>query len=166
MTEANGAPILQSALAQLGMELRLTARRGENLFVIVVLPLILLIFFAFVPALTPNTPKPIDFLLPGILALAVISTSLVNLSIATAFERSYGVLKRLGGSPLPRAGLIAAKIGAVVVVGVDHDAWCAEMVRQMDAERREIQAHGKHSHRTSHAARECSFDGAGEGRRC
>lgn len=118
MTEANGAPILQSALAQLGMELRLTARRGENLFVIVVLPLILLIFFAFVPALTPNTPKPIDFLLPGILALAVISTSLVNLSIATAFERSYGVLKRLGGSPLPRAGLIAAKIGAVVVVEV------------------------------------------------
>ena len=54
--------------------------------------------------------------MPGILALAVISTSLVNLSIATAFERSYGVLKRLGGSPLPRAGLVAAKIGAVLVV--------------------------------------------------
>jgi len=114
----NAAPVRQSTLAQLGMELRLTARRGENLFVIVVLPLILLIFFALVPALTPNTPKPIDFLLPGILALAVISTSLVNLSIATAFERSYGVLKRLGGSPLPRAGLIAAKIGAVIVVEV------------------------------------------------
>jgi ABC-2 type transport system permease protein len=105
-------------LAQLGMELRLTARRSENLFVIVVLPLILLVFFSAVPALTPNTPRPIDFLLPGILALAVISTSLVNLAIATAFERSYGVLKRLGGSPLPRAGLIAAKIGAVLVVEV------------------------------------------------
>jgi ABC-2 type transport system permease protein len=118
MAESNGAPPLQSTLAQLGMELRLTARRGENLFVIVVLPLILMVFFALVPALTPNTPKPIDFLLPGILALAIISTSLVNLSIATAFERSYGVLKRLGGSPLPRAGLIAAKIGAVLVVEV------------------------------------------------
>ncbi len=115
---SNAAPPLQSTLAQLGMELRLTARRGENLFVIVVLPLILLVFFALVPALTPNTPKPIDFLLPGILALAIISTSLVNLSIATAFERSYGVLKRLGGSPLPRAGLIGAKIGAVLVVEV------------------------------------------------
>ena len=114
----NGAPGLRSTLAQLGMELRLTARRGENLFVIVVLPLILLIFFSLVPALTPNTARPIDFLLPGILALAVISTSLVNLAIATAFERSYGVLKRLGGSPLPRAGLIAAKIGAVLVVEV------------------------------------------------
>ena len=115
---ANGAPPIQSALAQLGMELRLTARRGENLFVIVVLPLVLLVFFSLVPALTPNTARPIDFLLPGILALAVISTSLVNLSIATAFERSYGVLKRLGGSPLPRAGLIGAKVGAVLVVEV------------------------------------------------
>ncbi len=114
----NAAPALQSTRAQLGMELRLTARRGENLFVIVVLPLILLVFFSLVPALTPNTPRPIDFLLPGILALAVISTSLVNLSIATAFERSYGVLKRLGGSPLPRAGLVGAKIGAVLVVEV------------------------------------------------
>jgi ABC-2 type transport system permease protein len=115
---ANGAPAVRSTIAQLGMELRLTARRGENLFVIVVLPLVLLVFFSLVPALTPNTLRPIDFLLPGILALAVISTSLVNLSIATAFERSYGVLKRLGGSPLPRAGLIAAKIGAVLVVEV------------------------------------------------
>jgi len=114
----NAAPPLQSTLAQLGMELRLTARRGENLFVIVVVPLILLVFFSLVPALTPNTARPIDFLLPGILALAVISTSLVNLSIATAFERSYGVLKRLGGSPLPRAGLIGAKIGAVLLVEV------------------------------------------------
>ena len=114
----NRAPALTAALAQLGMELRLTARRGENLFVIIVLPLVLLVFFSLVPALTPNTASPIDFLVPGILALAVISTSLVNLSIATAFERSYGVLKRLGGSPLPRSGLIGAKIGAVVVVEV------------------------------------------------
>ena len=46
------------------------------------------------------------------------STSLVNLGISTAFERSYGVLKRLGGSPLPRTGLIAAKIATVVVVEI------------------------------------------------
>ena len=42
----------------------------------------------------------------------------MNLGIATAFERGYGVLKRLGGSPLPRGGLLAAKIGAVLVVEV------------------------------------------------
>ena len=47
---------------------------------------------------------------PGALALAVIATSLVNLGIATAYERNYGVLKRLGGSPLTRGGLLAAKM--------------------------------------------------------
>ena len=112
MAGSNAAPASRSTLAQLGMELRLTARRSENLFVIVVLPLILLVFFSLVPALTPNTPRPIDFLLPGILALAIISTSLVNLAIATAFERSYGVLKRLGGSPLPRRPVRLAGRGA------------------------------------------------------
>ena len=55
----------------------------------------------------PSTRAASRSCCPGILALAIISTSLVNLGIATAFERVYGVLKRLGGSPLPRSGLIA-----------------------------------------------------------
>jgi ABC-2 type transport system permease protein len=95
------------------MELRLLARRGENLFVIVVIPLVLLTFFSLVPAIDLGG---VHFLLPGILALAIVSTSLVNLGISTAFERSYGVLKRLGGSPLPRSGLIAAKMLTVALV--------------------------------------------------
>jgi ABC-2 type transport system permease protein len=115
------APAWRATLAQTAMELRLTARRGENLLVTLVIPVVLLVFFASVrvfptTATTPGADRPIDTLLPGILALAVISTSLVNLGIATAYERSYGVLKRLGGSPLPRAGLIAAKMLAVLAV--------------------------------------------------
>ena len=97
------------------MELRLLSRRGENLFVTVVIPLVLLVFFSLVPALDTGG---IRFLIPGILALAVISSSLVNLGISTAFERSYGVLKRLGGSPLPRSGLLVAKIATVLLVEV------------------------------------------------
>src|SRR2546427_11453552 len=92
------------------MELRLTARRGENLLVTLVIPVALLVFFASVNVLPTTTARPIEFLLPGILALAVISTSLVNLGIATAYERAYGVLKRLGGAPLARGGVVAAKI--------------------------------------------------------
>lgn len=111
----NAAPALQAAIAQVGMELRLLSRRGENVFVTVVIPLVLLVFFSVVPAVDRGG---VTFLLPGILALAIISTALVNLGISTAFERSYGVLKRLGGSPLPRSGLIAAKIATVVVVEV------------------------------------------------
>jgi ABC-2 type transport system permease protein len=113
---SRAAPAWRATLAQAAMELRLTSRRGENLLVTLVIPVVMLAFFASVPVLSVGTDRPVDFLLPGVLALAVISTSLVNLGIATAYERSYGVLKRLGGSPLPRAGLIAAKMLAVLVV--------------------------------------------------
>jgi ABC-2 type transport system permease protein len=115
------APAWRSSLAQAAMELRLTARRGENVLVTLVIPVVLLVFFGSVPVLpgggsSTTGGRPIDTLVPGILALAIISTSLVNLGIATAYERSYGALKRLGGSPLPRGGLIAAKMLAVLVV--------------------------------------------------
>ncbi len=110
------APAWRCTLAQAAMELRLTARRGENLLVTLVIPVVLLVFFSSTSVVSTGTARPVDFLLPGILALAVISTSLVNLGIATGFERAYGVLKRLGGSPLPRSGLIGGKLLAVLVV--------------------------------------------------
>jgi ABC-2 type transport system permease protein len=44
------------------------------------------------------------------------STSFTSLAIATGFERRYGVLKRLGSSPLPRSGLLAGKVGALLLV--------------------------------------------------
>lgn len=109
---------LAATLAQAAMELRLTARRGENVLVTIVIPVVVLLFFASVSVLPTGDGPAVDFLLPGALALAVIATSLVNLGIATAYERNYGVLKRLGGSPLTRGGLLAAKTGAVLVVEV------------------------------------------------
>jgi len=109
---------LSATLAQTEMELRLTARRGENVLVTIVVPVVVLLFFASVSVLPTGDGAPVDFLLPGALALAVIATSLVNLGIATAYERNYGVLKRLGGSPLTRGGLLAAKMGAVLVVEI------------------------------------------------
>jgi ABC-2 type transport system permease protein len=115
----NAASVVQATLAQVGMELRLLSRRGENLFVTVVVPLVLLVFFSIVPAVSQGG---VTFLLPGILALAIIATSLVNLGISTAFERSYGVLKRLGGSPLPRGGLIVAKMATVALVEIGQVA--------------------------------------------
>ena len=100
------------------MELRLTARRGENVLVTIVIPVAVLLFFASVAILPTGDGPPVDFLLPGVLALAVIATSLVNLGIATGYERYYGVLKRLGGSPLTRGGLLTAKVVAVLAVEV------------------------------------------------
>lgn len=103
-------------LALSAMELRLTARRGENILVTIVIPTVVLVFFATAGIFPAAAGRPVDFLLPGALALAVIATGLVNLGIATAYERNYGVLKRLGASPLPRWGLVGAKLGAVIVL--------------------------------------------------
>jgi ABC-2 type transport system permease protein len=105
-------------LAQLKAELRVIARNGEQLLVIIGIPTILLIFFSQVDVLPRGDQNAVDFLLPGILALAVMSTAMVSLGIATGFERSYGVLKRLGATPLGTQRLVLAKSLAVVLVEV------------------------------------------------
>ena len=107
--------------AMLEMELRLTSRRLENLVVTLVLPAVLLVFFGAVEILpdaatAATGAPPIDGVLPAILATAFVAAGLVNLGISTGFERSYGVLKRLGASPLTRGQLLAGKIGTIVVV--------------------------------------------------
>lgn len=115
-TPAPGAAAAQQQIgAQTRMELRLLLRNGEQLLLTVVIPTLLLVVFAKAPI--ADLPKPrIDFLVPGVLALAVMSTAFTGQAIATGFERRYGVLRRLGTTPLPRTGLLAAKTAAVLVV--------------------------------------------------
>ena len=107
--------LLTAIGAQCRTEVILTLRRGESVLVTIVVPVLLLVFFASARIL-PRGGRGIDYLLPGTLALAIISTSLVSLGIATAYERYYGVLKRLGATPFPRSGLIAAKMLAVTTI--------------------------------------------------
>jgi ABC-2 type transport system permease protein len=108
----------RAILAQTRLELKLTLRRGENLLVTIVIPLVLLVFFASAHLIPGEGQQPLDYLVPGILSMAIISTGMVNLGIATAYERYYGVLKRLGGSPLPRWGLLVAKALSVLALEV------------------------------------------------
>ncbi|HEV2235086.1 MAG TPA: ABC transporter permease [Ktedonobacterales bacterium] len=112
---AAAAPFARAVLAQTRAELTLTLRRGESVLITVLVPAILLAFFASL-RLAPGGADGITFLVPGILALAIISTGMVSLGIATAYERYYGVLKRLGSSPLPRSGLLLAKGSAVLAL--------------------------------------------------
>jgi ABC-2 type transport system permease protein len=109
------APFGRMVATQAAVEARLTARRGENLLAMVVLPAAALAVFG---ALGTAGGRSIATLLPGVLALALVASGLVNLGIATAFERGYGVLRRLGGSPLGRDGLVAAKVAVVVVIAL------------------------------------------------
>ncbi|HET7487553.1 MAG TPA: ATP-binding cassette domain-containing protein [Acidimicrobiales bacterium] len=107
---------LARLLAQTKAEVSMTLRRGESVLLALGIPVLLLVFFSLVDVLPTGTKEPVDFLAPGILALAVMSTAMVGLAIATGFEREYVVLKRLGTTPLRRGELLAAKTGGVLAV--------------------------------------------------
>ena len=108
----------EALTAQTRTEVALTLRRGESVLLTLGIPVLLLVFLSLADVL----PKPagvhdaVDFLFPGILALAVLSAALVGPAIATGFEREYGVVKRLGVTPLGRPALVVAKTVAVLVV--------------------------------------------------
>jgi len=102
--------------AQLRAELLLASRQGEQLLVSLGIPLLVLVFFSTVDVLPSGTDDPVDFLAPGVLALATMSTAMVSLGIGTGFERQYGVLQRLGTTPLGRGRWTAAKVLVVLVL--------------------------------------------------
>ena len=110
---------MKALVAQTRIEIALTLRRGESLLLILGIPLLLLGFFSSVDVLPKGDfHDPVDFLTPGVLALAVMSTGMVQLAIGTSFERQYGVLKRLGSTPLGRPRLLAAKTVSIIAVEV------------------------------------------------
>ncbi|MCL2543318.1 MAG: ABC transporter permease [Nocardioidaceae bacterium] len=112
------APLGRQILAQASMESRLMLRNGEQLLIAVVIPVIVLIgCVTGGKHLHLHESRPlVDIFTPGVLALAIMSTAFTSLAIATGFERRYGVIKRLGASPLPRIGLLAGKVLALVIV--------------------------------------------------
>lgn len=106
----------RAVVAQAAMEVRLMLRSSESLVVTLGIPLGILVFFSLVDVLPTGGEDPVAFLVPGVLAISVMSTAFVAQAIQTAFERKYGVLKRLGGTPLTRPAYLAAK--ALAVLGV------------------------------------------------
>lgn len=109
---------MRAVFTQARAETKMTLARGESLLLTVGIPLFLLVAFNATDFITVPTARRIDFLAPGVLAVCVMSTSLVSLSIATGFDRYYGVLRRLHTTPLTASHLIAAKIISVLVTQV------------------------------------------------
>ncbi|MFJ3901832.1 ABC transporter permease [Streptomyces sp. NPDC090025] len=112
------APVGRMIAAQAALETRMLLRNGEQLLLTVIIPALLLVLFSTVDIIDTGADKAVDFLAPGVLALSVMSTAFTGQAIATGFERRYGVLKRLGASPLPRWALMTAKTLSVLVTEV------------------------------------------------
>ncbi|KUN71107.1 ABC transporter [Streptomyces canus] len=109
------APLGRMIATQAVLETKMLLRNGEQLLLTVVIPTLVLVLFSSVDIIDTDEGKAVDFLTPGVLALAVMSTAFTGQAIATGFERRYGVLKRLASSPLPRWGLMTAKTASVLV---------------------------------------------------
>ncbi|MEV1010620.1 ABC transporter permease [Streptomyces sp. NPDC049881] len=112
------APVSRMITAQAALETRMLLRNGEQLLLTAVIPTLLLVLFSAVDIVDlpdGGGTGRVDYLAPGILALAVLSTAFTSQAIATGYERRYGVLKRLAASPLPRWALMCGKTCAVLV---------------------------------------------------
>jgi ABC-2 type transport system permease protein len=109
------APLPRMLAAQTAAELKLVLRNGEQVLLSLVIPLGLLVVLVTVPFIPVDGARA-DFFVPGVLALAVMSTAFTGQAIGVGFERQYGVLKRLGATPLPRSVLLLAKTLAVLAV--------------------------------------------------
>lgn len=116
---AGAAPATRRVLAQTAFETRAILRNGEQLLVTVVVPVMVLVGLTratFVSIDTGGATR-IDFLAPGVLALAVMTSSFTSQAIASAFDRRNGVLRLLSTTPLGRGGLLAGKVLGVLAVG-------------------------------------------------
>lgn len=114
---APGAASKRHMLAsQTRLEFQLQLRNAEQVGLTLVIPLLLLFFFNLPLLYSLGVPRRIDFVVPSIIALSVMSASFTGLAIATGFERKYAVLKRLGATALPRSVLVGAKTISVLLL--------------------------------------------------
>lgn len=101
--------------AQTRMELSLFLRNGEQLLVALVIPVAVL--FALASLDIGAVPEPrIAYAITAVLTLSVMGTAFTGQAIAVGFDRRYGALKRLGGTPLPPSVVIGGKIFATLIL--------------------------------------------------
>ena len=101
--------------AQTRMELTLFLRNGEQLLVALVIPVAIL--FALTAVEFGSIPEPrIDHVITAVLTVAIMGTAFTGQAIAVGFDRRYGALKRLGGTPLPPTVIIIGKILATLIL--------------------------------------------------
>ncbi|PFG42932.1 ABC-2 type transport system permease protein [Isoptericola jiangsuensis] len=112
------APAWRRVAAQASFETRAILRNGEQLLVTVVVPVLLLVGLVRTSLVELDTggATRVDFVTPGVLALACVTTAFTSQSIATAFDRRNGVLRLLATTPLGRGGLLAGKVLGVLAV--------------------------------------------------
>jgi ABC-2 type transport system permease protein len=110
------APPVRRVVAQAGFDARVMLRNGEQVLLTLILPALVLVALTLLSFPDLGEGPRVDVVAPGVLALAVMSTAFTGQAIGTGFDRRYGVLRLLATTPLGRGGLLAGRLGAVLVV--------------------------------------------------
>lgn len=112
-----------SAATQLRTQARfslLSFRRNPAAsFFTVALPLIMLVLFTSIfgnEKISGTNVRLATAYVPGILALSVISATMVNLAIITTGKRENGILKRVRGTPLRPWVFVAGEVTAALLI--------------------------------------------------
>ncbi|HMR50257.1 MAG TPA: ABC transporter permease [Arachnia sp.] len=110
---ARPAPARQRVIAHATTEARLIVRNGEQLVLALVIPLALLIVARFFGDRFGIDAQAVA---PSVLSLAMWSTCLTTLAIATGFERRYHVLERMAATPLGKPGVLLGKALGIAAI--------------------------------------------------
>jgi ABC-2 type transport system permease protein len=103
-----------------GLELKTFFRRREAVVFTFALPVILLVIFGSIfHGNVPGTDVSFrQYFTAGIIASGIMSVTFVNLGVSIAMERDDGTLKRLAGTPMPKAAYFAGKALSGLVISV------------------------------------------------
>lgn len=111
------APATRAAMlrSQTKMEVSLFVRNGEQLLLALFIPAALLFGLTMFGGDAIPDPR-VDHAVMTVFAVAIMSSAFTGQAIAVGFDRRYGALKRLGGTPLPRSIIVGGKVAAVLVL--------------------------------------------------
>ena len=119
---------------QTSFDLLIFRRNPAGAFFTVILPLIFLVIFTsmFGNETMSNGVRLATLYVPGILSLAIISATTVNLAITMTSRRERGMLKRVRGTPIPSwifiasqalTGLTISALMTVVIIAIGRLAY-------------------------------------------
>jgi ABC-2 type transport system permease protein len=110
------------AIRQMGFDLKAYLRNPPAVFFGVMLPVLFLLIFATIfgneTIESRGGIKTTTYYVPGLVALGIISTTFVNLTITLVFLRENRVLKRLRGTPLRPWVFLAGRVSVAVGMSI------------------------------------------------
>jgi ABC-2 type transport system permease protein len=111
--------ILRIGMQRAILEIKSSLRNGQSLGFTLLFPIVLLVLFATIFSGTIKGTGGVSvaqYFIASIMGSVVMSTGFVSTAISVAFDRDAGLLKRLAGTPMPKASFFLGRVIAVFLL--------------------------------------------------